>query len=407
MFTQTQQPNNRQSVENLHEKAVAKHKGNKPEDALNLYLQSIKIDELQPEWIYANAITLSAQTNHYDLGLKLKQKAQKFHPESDEVTRAIALLFHKQGDEKNAVKFYQRTIELNPKQPEWLYIKLYDLLDKFERDRVETAEQIELKQLNQNDVNRSYTNNTKSEVGDRAVSHQTAVRETPQSIEHCVDLNVSELRRQMMDAAIVEQYETLLEQMICHVDGGIKEMDADALVHCLAEIKTDIHYLKTKLLNPPASVVDPQAKQNIDIEKTISFSKPIPIKCELKNRIVGSGWHAPEEHGRWMGPGTLSSVVLAYPTPGKYRLEIIVRAEAKPGLLKTLKINFGDRPLDIDLARTTNFPAVIQQEIVIPHNRHQSFLAVDLTIAETVNPQAGDVRSIGLLIEKINLIPVV
>jgi tetratricopeptide (TPR) repeat protein len=422
MFIKTPEQDTEKSPEDLPGQAVAKHKENKLVDALSLYLQSIKANEAQPEWIYGNSITLSAQINRFDIGISLKEKAEKLYPKNDEISRAIALLYDKQNQSENAIKFYQKSVDLNPLQPEWVYIKLFNLL--VEAKHLEQATEIKKKGLIQfpqsttfqsallshpaedsSKVIFSETNQNKTDLQDKSKSTALPVRATPQSIEHNVDLNVGTIRRQLMDSSIVERYEILLEQMLYHVNQGVKKMNPEALVHCLAEMKTDIHYLKTKLLDPPASLVDPQAKQNVNIEKIVNSTPPIPIKCELKNRIVGSGWHGAEKHGRWTGSGTLSSLVLPYPTAGKYRLEMIVKAEAKKGLLKTLKININNQPLAIsNTQENDSFPAVIQAEIMI-EAQNQSFLSVDLMIDETVNPQASDTRLIGLLIEQISLIP--
>ena len=232
-------------------------------------------------------------------------------------------------------------------------------------------------------------------------------RETPESVEHNVNLDISKIRRKLMDSAIVERYSILLDRMLCSFKEGEKRMDVDALVHCLAEIKTDIHYLKTKLLEPPAEAVDPQAKQNTDIDKIISLNKPILIKCELKDRFVGSGWYNTEKYGRWSGPGKVSSVVLSNPVAGEYKFEMVVGAEAKPGLLKTLKVNINDRLLDTSIVQPENsyFPALVTGTVVISEEDKQSFLAIDLIVDETVIPSENDPRLVGLLIEKISLIP--
>jgi len=51
------------------------------------------------------------------------------------------------------------------------------------------------------------------------------------------------------------------------------------------------------------------------------------------------------------------------------------------------------------------FPAVVTGELEIPQDRNQSFLAIDLVIDETSVPLETDSRLIGLLIERISLIP--
>ncbi|MGD1921469.1 MAG: hypothetical protein ACFCAD_22815 [Pleurocapsa sp.] len=338
MFIKTQETSKEQQPENLSGQSSAKQEEEKLVNALSLYLQSIKANESQPEWIYGNSITLSSQISRFDIGTKLKEKAERLYPHSDEIARAIALLFEKQDRLEDAIEYYQKSVDLNPSQPEWVYTKLYNFL--LQRKLLLQAENV--RQQGEKYFPKSnsfqlissqnvFQESTKVNLENSSTVNSLIVRETPKSIEHNVDLNVEAIRRQLMDSSIVENYEILLEQMICHVDESGKRIKTDALINCLAQIKTDIHYLKTKLLDPPAFAVDPQAKQHVDIEKIVNSSPAVPIKCELKNRIVGSGWHDAEKHGRWTGSGTLSSVVLPYPTAGKYRLEVIVKAEAKPG----------------------------------------------------------------------------
>ena len=410
MSTQTRSVNSHQQIESIQGKAVAKHQANKLEDALNLYLHSIEIDKNQPEWIYANAISLSTQIDRCDTGFQLKRKAEDIYPQSDAIARAIALLFDRQNERNNAIKYYQKSLALNSEQPEWLYVKLFKLL--IESGLLLEATKIKNIGLQKFPKSMAFKQECTANINlkNNAIASSELARTTPKNIEHIVDLDVdvSSKRRQLMDSAIVDRYQILLEQTLCQISEGKKEINTDALVHCLAEIKTDIHYLKTKLLDPPASAVDPQAKPLVEIKSIVDRTTQIPIKCELKERIVGSGWHAQEQHGRWTGPGTISSIVLAHPTPGKYRLEIVIRAEAKAGLLQTLNINVGDRPLYIKPIQTTgngSFPAVVAGEITIAPQQNEPFLAIDLTIAETVNPPASDARLLGLLIERITLIP--
>ena len=409
MFIKTQE----QNIKGTPEPTVNKDESKKLADALSLYLQSIQTNEAQPEWIYGNSITLSAQINRFDVGIQLKEKAERLYPESEEIARAIALLYDRQDRLDLAIEFYQKSVNLNPLQPEWVYIKIYNyLLQINSPERANNIRQQGLKYFPQSSAFQACLTekslNIDSDINTQTVPviNNLAAREVPKSIEHNVDLDVSQIRRQLMDSSLVENYEILLEQVLFNGDSTRTSIDKSALIHCLAQIKTDIHYLKTKLFDPAAASVDPQAKQNVDLEQIVNSSTAVPIRCELKNRIVGSGWHNGEQHGRWTGPSTLSSVVLPYPSAGKYRLEIVIKGEAKTGLLNTLKINVNDRLLSISTGQeSVPFPTVIRSEVEIEAN-NKPFLSIDLTVDETVNPQTADTRSLGLLIESISLIPI-
>jgi tetratricopeptide (TPR) repeat protein len=423
MTTKIQKQNIEYQIEELHTQAVNKHKQNQLPDALDLYLQSIELNELQSEWIYANAITVAAQIGNYDTAYKLTIKANRIYANSAEIARASGILFHKTNYLDKAINSYQKSINLDSKQPEWVYAKLIDLLiqaklydhavevkkiaiEHFPQSKI-INQQLEQKIYQSDRELNKVSNYSYSEEDKQQLFTASQSRETPENIEHCVDLTISELRRKLTDSAIVERYSILLNQLLCHINEGKKEMDVDALVNCLAEIKTDIHYLKTKVLNPPSDTLDPQTKHNVELEKIVGLNKPILIKCELKERIVGSGWYDAEEHGRWSGPGTVSSIVLPYPLAGKYKFEMVVRAEAKLELLQTLKININDRMLETSVIQRKNgsFPAIVKGEIIISQEKAQSFLAIDLIIDETVVPLKTDSRSIGLLIERVSLIP--
>ena len=128
MSIQTQPANSNRPIEKIQGQAIAQHKANKLESALNLYLHSIEVDAQQPEWIYANAIALAAQIDRCDTGFKLKRQAENIYPQSDEITRAIGLLFQQQKERDNAIRYYQKTLSLNSEQPEWLYVKLFKIL---------------------------------------------------------------------------------------------------------------------------------------------------------------------------------------------------------------------------------------------------------------------------------------
>ena len=93
--------NNQKVTENINyfqTQAVGKHKEGQAEEAITFYLEAIALDNNQPAWVYGNTITLLAEIGSLDQGLKLGEKAEKFHPESDEVYRAIGLVYEKQKD---------------------------------------------------------------------------------------------------------------------------------------------------------------------------------------------------------------------------------------------------------------------------------------------------------------------
>ena len=128
MTTKEKEPRIEYKIEELHAHAVSKHKQNQLDDALDFYLQSIELDNFQSEWIYANAITVAAQTGSYDVAKKLIDQAKNIYVDSEDISRASGIFFHKVNNIDKAIESYQKSIRLKPKQPEWVYAKLIELL---------------------------------------------------------------------------------------------------------------------------------------------------------------------------------------------------------------------------------------------------------------------------------------
>ncbi|MDJ0576114.1 MAG: tetratricopeptide repeat protein, partial [Xenococcaceae cyanobacterium MO_234.B1] len=115
-----------EKIDYLHTQAVAKHKEGKLEEAIAFYLEVIELDENQPAWVYGNGITLLAEVGRFDEALELGEKAEKLHPDSDEVYRAMGIIYQKQNNLHQALNYFQKAIELNPLQPEWLYSQILE-----------------------------------------------------------------------------------------------------------------------------------------------------------------------------------------------------------------------------------------------------------------------------------------
>jgi tetratricopeptide (TPR) repeat protein/glycosyltransferase involved in cell wall biosynthesis len=147
-------------IEVLTTQAVTKHKEGNLEDAIAFYSEAIELDENQPAWVYANVITLMTQIDRLNEGLELGEKALKIHPESDEIEKALktiqqkknhlnaenkniakqievlttqAVTKHKEGKIDEAITFYLGVIELDSKQPAWVYGNAITLMAQIAR----------------------------------------------------------------------------------------------------------------------------------------------------------------------------------------------------------------------------------------------------------------------------------
>ena len=120
-------------IEWLTNLAVKNHKDGKLEEAIACYLKLIDSDINQPTWIYANVIILFGQTKNLTEGLKIKQKVLELYAESDEIHRALGVLYENSEDSSKCISHYKKAIYLESNQPEWLYCNLAKkLLEKNE-----------------------------------------------------------------------------------------------------------------------------------------------------------------------------------------------------------------------------------------------------------------------------------
>ncbi len=122
------EPNLSEQIDYLHTQAVKKHKQGELASAVDFYLQSIKVDQKQPPWIYGNAITLLNQLGKVNEALEVGKIALKVDANSDEILRALGSVYKSNGNSLNSIRFYRQAIEKNHSQPIWVYEHLIESL---------------------------------------------------------------------------------------------------------------------------------------------------------------------------------------------------------------------------------------------------------------------------------------
>ena len=132
-----------EQIRYLQSNAVAKQKEGKLEEALNFYLEAVKVDETQPDWVYGNAILLLAQVGSLNQGWALGEKAKKLYPESDKVYQSMGKILYKADKHQASINYYQQAINLVEKQPVWVFADLVAQLVKIRKfdEAIEIARQ--------------------------------------------------------------------------------------------------------------------------------------------------------------------------------------------------------------------------------------------------------------------------
>ncbi|ELS03711.1 putative glycosyltransferase [Xenococcus sp. PCC 7305] len=117
-----------EELHNLYQQAIAKHQAGEIEAAIVLYLESLQLEENQPDWVYSNIITLLVQIDRLEEALSLQEKALAKYPNSDEIYRALGLAFNRKDDWDKSIDYYLSSIKINPAQPDWIYSSLVEML---------------------------------------------------------------------------------------------------------------------------------------------------------------------------------------------------------------------------------------------------------------------------------------
>ena len=122
-----------EKINYLQSNAVAIHKEGKLEEAVNFYLEAIKVDENQPDWVYGNAIMLLSKLGSLDQGWVLGEKAKKLYPKSDKVYQSMGKILYKADKNQASINYYQQAINLVEKQPVWVFADLVAQLVKIRK----------------------------------------------------------------------------------------------------------------------------------------------------------------------------------------------------------------------------------------------------------------------------------
>lgn len=122
-------------ISRLHFEGPQKYKANDLIGALNCYKETISLDKNSPKWVYGSAIVIATKLGHIEEALEVGEKALSLYPDSDEIHRSMGIFFEVKEELASSVKHYQKSLELNPKQPDWVTVKLADHLESLSLEK--------------------------------------------------------------------------------------------------------------------------------------------------------------------------------------------------------------------------------------------------------------------------------
>ena len=210
-----------------------------------------------------------------------------------------------------------------------------------------------------------------------------------------------------------------------------KNLESDLLQKQLhqAQSELELYFGKYQKLRAEARAKPGEAQKPAQPVPAHQGSSNITI--DLRSYVNGTGWHAAEEHGRWAGPGRVSTIKFPRLVPGRYRLELemvdamslavaknIVLELDEQKLATSTRIfsNIGGRLAPIRRIKATlqkvekPYPISTLANVSINGIRSQAAdHTLSLTCPETVTPSSKgqlDTRALSVCVKTINLVKV-
>lgn len=159
-------------------------------------------------------------------------------------------------------------------------------------------------------------------------------------VEPFLDVATASLRRDLIDQSVVSRFEQLLTE---EFDAGDAEDVLPKLIHMLAEMKADVHYLKAAYI---------EASRYREPDFAASLPDPAPdrvcperLTVDMRAEITGGNWYHAEPDGRWAGPENESSVMIPALRAGRYELTVDVVDELEPGTIDGMEILVNGTPV--------------------------------------------------------------
>ena len=102
-------------------------------EAIELYLDTIQLEEQSPLWVYRRLGNLLIKDNQIDKAIKVLEKATSVHTDNPGIPKLYILLgraYDKNNQSKKTIDNFQKAISLDPKQPQWIYKKISSIKDQ-------------------------------------------------------------------------------------------------------------------------------------------------------------------------------------------------------------------------------------------------------------------------------------
>jgi len=138
-----------------------------------------------------------------------------------------------------------------------------------------------------------------------------------------------------------------------------KEQENELLLLQLHQVQEELEYYFTKFQkhNSPEQEDNRHEHSDGEVKKTSNIKQPKGqghIIIDFRSFVDGTGWHSPEDIGRWAGMSNESTVNLPPLKPGKYLLNVKITDGMDNQMLKGLKLSLDNEKVNISRKLMSN-----------------------------------------------------
>lgn len=224
-------------------------------------------------------------------------------------------------------------------------------------------------------------------------------REWLSHVEPFLDFDMAALRLQLVDDLVVERYRNILKEKTQDRDSSEK---LDILLDTLAEIKAEVHYLRTAYVER-IRYKDPQFV--IPMPSIPQTLQPDVFEIDLRGELTGSNWWHAEPDGRWAGPENHSSIQFPALGSGAYQLEIMVCGEQEEGILQETEFTLNREPIKITRI-SEDFPCLCTAQVQVPTSYKFPFWTLGFDFQRLASPKDkgyDDDRQLSIKLQSIRI----
>ncbi len=217
------------------------------------------------------------------------------------------------------------------------------------------------------------------------------------NVEPFLECQLDEMRSKLINDALVEQARTqVINQLVSPTDPNY----FSNLVHLLAQLKAENHYLKAAYIESSRYKEPNFEIKTPDLPKKIRLKS---LKINLCGEITGSNWFNAEADGRWAGPESESSILCPALGFGQYKVAITIENQITPNIIDDMVCTLNKQEIKL-LGNSRQLPSIFTATVKIDENYLFPFWSLKFHFKKLESPSSQgseDQRMLAIMVRSI------